>query len=121
MGICESAQLGAQSVTPSQTMKRAGLAMALVGLATGGIIAGCGADSNSRVGQVTTLSPRLCVGRHAATGTCFVAKSPQILTTLHIGECVEVTFTPPQDGAGPSLLETIKSVEAKRHSDDCPG
>jgi hypothetical protein len=81
-------------------MRRGKLALALVGLTTGGIVAGCVAYRDSWVGEVMTLSPRLCVGRHNAAGTCFIAKSPQILTTLHIGECVEVSFTPSQDVAG---------------------
>lgn len=101
-------------------MRRARLTLVLVGLTAGGIVAGCVAHRDSWVGEVTTLSPRLCVGRHDATGACFIARSPQILTTLHIGECVEVSFTSSQDVAEPSRLKTIKPAWARLHPDDCP-
>lgn len=58
------------------------------------LIAGCAHQaSHTFLGVVTTMSPRLCLGRQAATGDCFVA-SGEITSRLVIGQCVEVTYRP---------------------------
>jgi hypothetical protein len=83
-------------------------------------VAGACGTSGSRtwVGSVTTLSPRLCVGRHAATGDCFVA-SPTLLSGVRAGDCVEVTFKPAK-GGNAATLQRVRHVDAKDHHQDCP-
>ena len=57
-------------------------ALALAGLAAGAIVfAGLAPRVETMSGQVTTLSPRICVGRPEAAGDCFVAAS-----NLDVGE-----------------------------------
>jgi len=75
--------------------------------------------SASIVGTVTTLSPRLCVGQHAATGDCFTGADASTLSGLHVGDCVTVEFTL-SSGPGPQHLKTISVVPASSHRDDCP-
>jgi hypothetical protein len=80
-------------------------------------VVGCGAGPDW-VGQVSFLSPRLCVARHAAMGDCFEGESASTLASLRIGECVKVTFTRiTRDG--PLHLDTIAPVDASAHPGDC--
>lgn len=63
-----------------------------VTLAIGVFAGGCGAsDAHHLIGVVTTVSPNLCVGKTAAEGIC-VEASPSIITSVTVGECVEVTY-----------------------------
>jgi hypothetical protein len=82
------------------------------------ILAGC-AGSEQWIGQVTTLQPELCVGRHAAMGDCFEA-NPSVFAHLHVGECVIVTYTPHDEGASVQTLSNVKEVAASSDPADCP-
>ena len=75
--------------------------------------------NHSWVGTVMTVSPHVCVGRHAAMGDCFVVARPTLLSDVRVGDCVEVTFTPAKD-AGPATLQSVRHVAAKDHRQDCP-
>ena len=75
--------------------------------------------SQTWTGQVTTLAPRLCVGRAEAAGDCFIANSSQ-LTGLRIGSCVTVTFTRTSD-IGPADLQWVDVVPPDKDRSDCPG
>lgn len=74
-------------------------------------------------GQVMTLTPRLCVGRHAATGDCFTGGPAGQVAAVKPGDCVHVVFKPPaaSAAAGPAQLLSIKPASAAEHRDDCPG
>jgi hypothetical protein len=65
------------------------------------------------------MGERICVGRHAAMGDCFVATSPALLADVQVGDCVEVTFKPAKD-AGPATLQRVSHVAAQDHRQDCP-
>jgi hypothetical protein len=58
-----------------------------------------GTSQHTFVGVVTTTTPRLCVGRPAASGDCFLASEPQ-LRQLRLGECVSIRYKP-LAGSGP--------------------
>jgi hypothetical protein len=100
-------------------MKTTRSAFLLILLVSSGAATGCDRHTQSWVGEVTTISPRLCVGRSEAAGTCFIVRDSQTLKKVHIGECVRVRFTPPQDGVGPSSLKAIKPVDPEWHLADC--
>lgn len=101
-------------------MKTTRSALVLMLLLSGGVVTACDRHTQSWVGEVTTTSPRLCVGRSGAAGTCFIVPDSRTVKKMHIGECVTVKFTTPKDGAGPSSLMAIKPADAKSHRADCP-
>lgn len=53
-------------------------------------------------------------------GACFTVNNPNALNTLHVGQCVEVTYTSPHDSIEPLVLKTAKPAEAKKNRNDCP-
>ena len=72
-------------------------------------------------GQVTTVHPRLCVGRHAALGDCFVGGPAAQIRTLRVGECVKVVFRPATDPQTESPhLTSITRAAGSKHRTDCP-
>lgn len=75
-------------------------------------------EGDAWTGSVTTISPVLCVGRHAATGHCFHGASKATLASLNVGECVAVVFGP-ADARGRYQLKAIKSVAVTAHKRDC--
>lgn len=86
-----------------------------------GLTTECGGSQDGWYGAITTLQPHLCVGRHAASGACFEGASPTTLSSLRLGECVQVTFRKSATtGAAPEHLLTIKPVRASDHRIDCP-
>ena len=102
-------------IVPTSRVALTGMTVAMFGA-----VAGCGAHSETGwYGTVTSLRPLLCVGRHAATGECFVAGPATV--AVRVGECVRVTFRPstPAGGLHPTLL-TIGPAHASEHVEDCP-
>jgi hypothetical protein len=101
-------------------MKRWPALAALLLAATG--TAGCGNDDlTSQYGAVSSLNPQLCVGRHAAMGECFTGATPAMLSPLHVGQCVKVTFKISGSmGTGPARLRSVSAVKAEAHRLDCP-
>jgi hypothetical protein len=87
-------------------------------LVSAALFSGC-ASREPFIGTVMTLSPSLCVGRHAAMGDCFADVDASTLSGLHLGDCVEVEFTS-SDNSGPKRVKTIVLVPASPHPDDCP-
>jgi hypothetical protein len=87
-------------------------------LVSAALLSGC-ASPEPFVGTVMTLSPNLCVGRHAATGDCFTDVDASSLSRLHLGDCVKVEFTP-SSNSGPKHVKTIALVPATSYPDDCP-
>lgn len=84
------------------------------------LLSACGgAAPHSWVRAVTTLTPRLCVGRYAATGECFTGGPPSQVASLRIGECVEVTFIPNSNDT-PWRLRSIRRYPASQDRKDCP-
>lgn len=81
------------------------------------VLAGC-SNSDQWTGQVTTLGPAFCVGRHAATGECFKAK-PSLIAKLYVGECVMVTYASNSGTVAPTL-SAVKEVPASSDRTDCP-
>jgi hypothetical protein len=77
--------------------------------------AGC-ARHDDVVGTVTEISPRLCIGRHAALGACYSEKAggDVALSGLRVGECVRVTVADQN-------ITSVEPVPAADHRDDCPG
>jgi hypothetical protein len=68
----------------------------VVGLSSAlALLASCGASTRTVtwVGAVTTLTPHLCVGRHAALGDCFTTDNSGPVANLQIGDCVVVAFS----------------------------
>jgi hypothetical protein len=59
------------------------------------------------IGPVTTLTPNLCVGGVAATGTCFTGESTAQLASLTVGTCVDVTYAPDQANDRPARLTNL--------------
>lgn len=97
--------------------------VATLALAVTAATAGCsGSSTQDWYGQVTTLTPRLCVGRHAATGDCFTGGPTDQTAKVKVGDCVHVVFKPRAKNAppGPLQLVSIKSATASDHRDDCP-
>ena len=79
------------------------------------IVAGGCARHDDMVGTVTRIGPQLCIGRHAALGGCFAETAgSDVLSGLHVGECVQVTVA---DRA----VTKVEPVPAANHRDDCPG
>jgi hypothetical protein len=95
------------------------LVLVLMVVASGVAATGCGSHGTpSMYGTVTTLSPRLCIGAHAATGQCFVADRAQ-LTEVQVGECVKATWQ--ESTSGPALrLVSIEAAAVSEHGVDCP-
>ncbi len=90
-------------------------------LLVSGVTTGCGASGDGWYGAITTLHPRLCVGRHEASGDCFEGASPSTMSSLRLGECVRVTFrSSATPGESHDRLLTIKPVKASDHQTDCP-
>jgi hypothetical protein len=78
------------------------------------VMGGC-ARHDDLVGTVTQISPQLCIGRHAALGSCFSETAgSDVLSGLQVGECVQVTVA---DRA----ITKVEPVPAANHRDDCPG
>jgi len=75
-------------------------------------IGGCASHADV-VGTVTQISPKLCIGRHAAAGACYGHKADG-LDGLRVGDCVQVTVV---DGT----VTDVEPVPAADHRDDCPG
>jgi hypothetical protein len=97
-------------------MRRASFVLAL-GVAAVAATGAC-AQRHEMVGTVTTLSPQLCIGRHAGTGDCFTGASDAALSQLHVGECVVVSFAP-SAGSGAARVETVQPIPAAEHPRDC--
>ncbi len=76
-------------------------------------------DAQQWTGIITQLQP-LCVGRYAASGDCFNGpKDAAVRANLHVGECVEVTYTPSSDGYVRAYLQSIVQVPASSDPMDC--
>ena len=107
------------TVCNSTTMiKRAVVTLVCVGASTLTLSA-CDSNSQQLVGLVTTLSPHLCVGRHSATGKCFDGANSAAVARLHIGECVQITYSPSGNN-GPAPLKDVQTIDASAHRTDCP-
>jgi hypothetical protein len=101
-------------------MGRRGMWTLAIGLlALLALVACSSPPSQTWTGQVTTLTPRLCVGRADAAGDCFVTSSA-LPVELRIGSCVTVTFTRRSD-AGPANLQRIAIVPPDQDRSDCVG
>jgi hypothetical protein len=70
-----------------------------------GVTTGCGGSGDGWYGAITSLHP-LCVGRHAASGDCFEGASSATMSSLTVGECVQVTF---RSSASPVETQTSGS------------
>jgi hypothetical protein len=87
--------------------------------ASAALLTGCKSADQQWYGQVTLTSPRLCVGRHAALGDCFVGGPRSQVNALHVGQCLHVQFQAGKDN-GPDRLLSVDVVAGANHRTDCP-
>lgn len=79
-------------------------------------VTACGTTSTTTwYGTVTTLQPRLCVGRPAAMGDCFTGETPSMLAWLRVGQCVRVTFD-----RNTGRLRDLRQASFGDHTMECP-
>jgi hypothetical protein len=86
--------------------------------------AGCSSPTRPNVetwaGVITVLEPRLCVGRHDATGSCFSVPRSVSLRGVGLNECVVVAFIPGPEGVlgpGGRLLSAHRASLSAEGSD----
>jgi hypothetical protein len=66
-------------------------------------LSGCSHRSqHDSTGSVSTLTPQLCLGGPAASGTCFEVVDTSVLDGVTVGECVTVA-----DKAGRSSSQRV--------------
>jgi len=75
---------------------------------------GCTPPTPTFTGTVTTLGPRLCLGRPQATGDCFDVPA-SLLTGRRIGDCLTVEYV--ENPSVPGPRGTATKVEASTGCD----
>lgn len=73
----------------------------------------------SMSGEISSVTPRLCVARHAAMGDCFVPRPGVDVSALRVGECINVRYVS-GNGDGPSQLYSLAEIDPEDADDgDC--
>lgn len=76
-------------------------------------LGGCGADTVTRYGAVSTVQPEFCIARQAATGDCY--RGTPAPAGVRVGDCVAVTVE--QESR---RVVRVRRVQPAAHRPDCP-